>query len=41
MWEKDGFLLLLLFIYIIVMCIWKVCLFKNILILKIITPTKK
>ena len=29
------------FIFLIVMCIWKVCLFRNILIVKINAPTKE
>ena len=33
--------MIFIFIFIIVMCIWKVCLFENILILEIIVPIKE
>ena len=40
-WKRDLVNFLWFFIFIIVMCIWKVCLFRNILIVEINTHTKE
>ena len=39
--ERESSYFLWFLIFKIVMCIWKVCLFENILIFKINTPTKE